>query len=465
MGVVVAATHIQLEERYALKFMLPRAMENKDASARFLQEARAAAKLKSEHVAHVHDVGTLESGAPYIVMEYLEGEDLQHILRARGPVSILEIAGYVLQACDGIAEAHARGIVHRDLKPANLFVARGPDGNPLVKVLDFGISKASALSDSNVAMTNSAVILGSPLYMSPEQMKSSREVGPPTDQWSLGVILYEALCGRVPFDAGTLGELMSMVLTEPPHPLHMVRSDVSAELSGLVNRCLERDPARRFADVGELAKALAPWAPPALQPLAERVASVLRATHVSSQSGPSPRAISGFDATMEDRSGRLPGATKPNTNGGWGGTSARPAAGSTKSSSAPGTRVLVVAALALAAVAAAAGAGITWVRDRSARPPSAVAVVPAPREVLSELPPPRPDPVPAVESATAAVAAPSASARPKPADTPSPSALASSGLSGDTPKPPGDTPRPHAHSPSPRPSSSPGQDAFGDSRK
>ena len=302
MGVVVAATHIQLEERYALKFMLPRALENPEASARFLQEARAAARLKSEHVARVHDVGTLESGAPYIVMEYLEGEDLSRVLLTRGPLPIEEIADYALQACDAVAEAHARGIVHRDLKPANLFVTRGSDGHPLVKVLDFGISKANALSDSGVSMTKSSVLLGSPLYMSPEQMKSARDVDQATDQWSIGVILYEAVGGRVPFDAGTIGALMAMVLTELPAPLQTVRTDVPEGFAAIVNRCLEREPRRRYANVGELARALAAFASPRMRPLADRVSSVLRTSHGGSRETLASGATSGLDATMADPS-------------------------------------------------------------------------------------------------------------------------------------------------------------------
>ena len=222
MGVVVAATHIQLDERVALKFMLPAALEAPGATERFLREARAAVKLKSEHVAKVLDVGTLENGSPYIVMEYLDGTDVAGMLARAGKRPAAEACDYLIQVCDALSEAHGLGIVHRDLKPANLFVTRRSNSDPLVKVLDFGISKVTTLSDSASALTKSSVMLGSPLYMSPEQMKSSRDVDTRTDIWSLGVILYESLSGRVPFDGDTIGALMAKVLVESPPPMEDV---------------------------------------------------------------------------------------------------------------------------------------------------------------------------------------------------------------------------------------------------
>jgi serine/threonine protein kinase len=259
MGFVVAATHITLDERVALKFMRAEALMQQDGVQRFLREARAAVKLKSAHVARVLDVGTLESGAPYIVMEHLEGQDLAHLLVERGALPLTEVVDYVLQACDAIAEAHARGIIHRDLKPANVFVTRGRDGAPLIKVLDFGISKVNVLGDRPESMTSSATLLGSPVYMSPEQMKSSRDVDATADIWSLGIILYEAVGGRVPFDEQTMGALMAKVLTEPPPPLGALRPDLPTGFVDVVGRCLEKDPARRFTTIAELAVGLAPF--------------------------------------------------------------------------------------------------------------------------------------------------------------------------------------------------------------
>ena len=215
---VVQATHVQLEERVALKFMLPEAMANADVAGRFLREARLAVKLKSEHVAKVMDVGTLESGSPYIVMEFLEGSDLNDLLQKHGPLPFADVAEYVIQACDAIAEAHSLGIVHRDLKPANLFLTQRADGAPLVKVLDFGISKASALSESGGGMTKTSTMMGSPYYMSPEQMRSAKDVDLRSDVWSLGVIVYQLLTARLPFESDTLGGIMAQVFTDDPLP-------------------------------------------------------------------------------------------------------------------------------------------------------------------------------------------------------------------------------------------------------
>ncbi len=260
MGVVVAATHLQLDERVALKFLLPDALSNPEAVERFAREARAAVKIKSEHVARVSDVGTLESGSPYMVMEYLEGQDLAGFVHANGAMAVPLAIEFVLQACEAIGEAHALGIVHRDLKPANLFVTRRVDGSPCVKVLDFGISKLTAPGGgADLGMTKTSSVMGSPLYMSPEQMSSTRNVDMRTDIWALGVILYESLTGRVPFEAETMPQLCGMILQDPPRPLHDLRPDLPDVLQAVIFRCLEKSRDRRFANVADLAAALAPF--------------------------------------------------------------------------------------------------------------------------------------------------------------------------------------------------------------
>ena len=177
MGIVVAATHVHLRELVALKFLLTPGGQTSQVMARFLREAQITAKMRGQHVARVTDVGVLPNQVPYMVMEYLEGSDLRRIVRSRGPLPVEEAVDYVVQACEGVAEAHALGVVHRDLKPSNLFVSTGRDGAPLVKVLDFGVSKLSQLLDEAAQeLTGTGMLLGSPRYMSPEQLRSSASV-------------------------------------------------------------------------------------------------------------------------------------------------------------------------------------------------------------------------------------------------------------------------------------------------
>jgi eukaryotic-like serine/threonine-protein kinase len=278
MGVVVSATHLDLDQRVAVKLMLPSAFKDPASRARFKREAQSAVKLRSEHAARVLDTGVFDDGSPYIVMEFLEGNDLAAELARVRVLTVEAIAEYVLQACDAIAEAHALGIVHRDLKPANMFLTRRHDGSPLVKVLDFGISKASVLDSAALAMTTTASMLGSPLYMSPEQMRSSRDVDARTDVWSLGIVLYELFTGRVPFEAETLGDLLARVMMDPQTPLVRMRPDVPPDISKLVDRCLEKDRAHRAVNVAEVARALGPYVPRRSVPLVERIVKVLEAS-------------------------------------------------------------------------------------------------------------------------------------------------------------------------------------------
>ena len=280
MGWVVVATHLQLEQRVALKFMhASHAAERPDAVTRFLREARAAARIQSEYVARVSDVGTLENGAPYLVMEYLEGQDLEALLQARRPIPLALAIDYAMQACEGLAEAHAAGIVHRDLKPANLFLARRSDGSIRVKLLDFGISKLATVGGvPEVGMTSTQALMGSPLYMSPEQLRSSKNVDRRADIWSMGVILYEMFGGRSPFEADTLPEVCARIMAEPPLALGSIKPELPPALDGVVMRCLEKEPQRRFPDVASLAQALVPFGPPESRAIAERIARLTRAS-------------------------------------------------------------------------------------------------------------------------------------------------------------------------------------------
>src|SRR5512145_362635 len=216
MGIVIAATHVHLNHRVALKVQLPETQTQPGAQARFLREARAVAQLRSEHVARVLDVGTLEGVAAYIVMEFLQGADVCEHLAKHGPLPIPEAVDLVLQASEGLAEAHALGIVHRDLKTANLFLTARPDGAPLVKLLDFGISKIPPLAHEQGPVTLTNTVMGSPTYMSPEQLRSTKTVDARADIWSLGVVLHELLTGRCPFEADSMADLIALILHHPP---------------------------------------------------------------------------------------------------------------------------------------------------------------------------------------------------------------------------------------------------------
>jgi eukaryotic-like serine/threonine-protein kinase len=263
MGFVLRARHLQLDESVAVKFLLPELAQSDEAQMRFEREARAAFKIKSEHVARVLDVGRMPSGQPFLVMEFLEGEDLgQSFYGNQLPID--ELADHLLQACDAVAEAHSLGIVHRDLKPENLFLTRRRDGSTCVKVFDFGLSKTvprtSAPAPRQRAVTADAQVLGTAHYMSPEQWVASRDVGPATDIWALGVILYEALTGECPFLRNNLAAMCNAVLHEEPEPIERFRPDVPEELVEVVARCLRKNPDERYPSATELALALVPFA-------------------------------------------------------------------------------------------------------------------------------------------------------------------------------------------------------------
>jgi serine/threonine-protein kinase len=255
MGAVYVAVHQELNRRVAIKVLLPGVEQSEEALARFTREARAAAALQSDHVARVLDVGRLPNGNPYTVMELLEGEDLSALASRVGTLPVPEAIHIVLQTCDAIAEAHALGIVHRDIKPANIFLARRPNGSVTVKVLDFGISKAAGLTGS-ASLTASFALMGSPLYMSPEQLREARAVDGRADIWALGVTLYELLTGTTPFAAPALAEICTNILTVAPRGARSLRPDVPEALDGIVMRCLEKAPEDRFAHVQELVAAL-----------------------------------------------------------------------------------------------------------------------------------------------------------------------------------------------------------------
>jgi serine/threonine-protein kinase len=261
MAVVLEAWHLDLEERVAVKLLNAQHARDEEALARFEREARAAFKIKSEHVVRVLDVGRLENRTPYIVMEFLEGVDLATRLEKGTLFGVQEALDYVLEACEAVQEAHSLGIVHRDLKPENLFLARRPDGGELCKVLDFGVSKMAARSSKRQRqLTGATAALGTPHYMAPEQWVSASDAGPGADVWALGVITFELLCGVPPFDEPSVARLCTKVLKIDPPPMATFRQGLPPKIEQAVRRCLAKSPRDRYATIAELCEAFAPFA-------------------------------------------------------------------------------------------------------------------------------------------------------------------------------------------------------------
>jgi serine/threonine-protein kinase len=288
MGIVFAAQHVDLDQPVAVKILHEYAAYDQDAVARLLREARAAARITSNHVVRVMDVGALPDGGAYITMELLDGHDLADILREHGPLSIDDAVDYLVEACDAVAAAHAAGIVHRDLKPANLFVSQTPDGTSEIKVLDFGVSKVvpkSGEAEAPGVLTQTGQIFGSPNYMSPEQLRSATDVDGRTDIWALGVVFYELVSGKLPFGGTSMADVLAAVVRDPPAPLSKVCPEVPPELEQIIARCLEKEAGDRFETVVELANALAPFASDEKQALVARLKRVV-AVRVMAQSRP-----------------------------------------------------------------------------------------------------------------------------------------------------------------------------------
>jgi serine/threonine-protein kinase len=259
----------------ALKFLRPEALAHPDLVERFAREARAAAKIRSEHVANVFDVGTLPDGTPYIVMEHLAGRDLADYLHQEGALPIGVAVEYIMQACEALAAAHAHGIVHRDIKPENIFLTRQARGMEIIKVLDFGISKV-ALPRGKRDLVRTQMALGSPVYMSPEQIRHTEHVDARSDIWAVGCVLFELLTGVTAFDEPSLLELSAAILEREPVPLLTLRPDASQELEDVVLRCLAKNPDDRYQNVAELAIALFPFAPRRARISAERCYHMLK---------------------------------------------------------------------------------------------------------------------------------------------------------------------------------------------
>jgi eukaryotic-like serine/threonine-protein kinase len=264
MAVVFQATHIKLNQAVALKMLDPSLAKSKTVVARFEREARAAASLKSAHVAKVIDVDVTEQGLPFMVMELLHGNDLAEELKRRGPLPYWEVVGYLLHACAAMSEAHLAGIVHRDLKPSNLFLCKDAAGS-FIKVLDFGISKMDTYNESDPTgeesrMTSTFTAMGTAMYMSPEHVRSTKHVDHRTDIWSLGVILYELITGRLPFSGDAATAIAAAIVADTPESLAKLCPHVPGELVQVVERAMHKDRELRFQTMSEFARALRPFA-------------------------------------------------------------------------------------------------------------------------------------------------------------------------------------------------------------
>ncbi|MBN1609682.1 MAG: protein kinase [Polyangiaceae bacterium] len=393
MGRVLAARHAKLGHRVAIKVIQSTISRSPDLVVRLVREGQAAARLRSEHSAKVLDVGELEGGWPYLVMEYLEGMDLSALIAHNGPIPLERAVDYILQASEAVAEAHAVGIVHRDLKPANLFLATDAYGSPTIKVLDFGISKLAEPSTANVAvssLTKTATVMGSPLYMAPEQMRSARQADERSDIWAFGATLYELLTGECAWSATTLQEVCMKVAVDPAPRASDRVGDLPEAIDLVIARAMSKDPAQRFQSVAEFAASLVPWGG---QTATHRLAQIER---LSGRIGTDAAVGDRFAETMELQPSQLVGGVPPTTardealTGGtsraWGNTKQREPVADVPLNAFP-VRAAVFGGLALLA----AGGAVFW--GLRSKPPTDVSPAAAPARSSppsAERPPPIP---------------------------------------------------------------------------
>jgi len=401
MGVVLAARHLELDEMVAIKMLLPHMPTSGEPAMRFVREAKAAIRIRNEHVVRVLDVARTPSGSPYIVMEYLEGSDLGQVVDQKGPLPLEDAVEYVLQACEAIAAAHAMGIVHRDLKPANLFLARASDGAPCVKVLDFGISKlAEGPSSGSPGLTSTATVMGTPCFMSPEQLRSTRDVDARADIWSMGAILHALLTGAPPYDGESNADVSAKIIRDEPTPLRALRPDAPEALEAAILRCLQKDPDKRFPDVASLAEALA--AVIARESTKAAAARVIRIASGAAATAATVRATSDPDVRFVTPPA-VPGQEPTRTSSAWGETrreerrKRRVAWGIVAAGLIAGATVFAALRLRVATPPPAA----------SAPPPATFVPVPPPAPAAPQPSPAPVEPAPTAKASTSSVAAPS----------------------------------------------------------
>jgi serine/threonine-protein kinase len=259
---VYEGENVRIHRKVAIKVLHSGVAENQDAVQRFEREAQAAGRIGSEHIVEVLDLGNLPDGDRYMVMEFMDGDSLSERIRSRGRIPPADLYPIAHAMLEGLKAAHGAGIIHRDLKPDNVFLlrtrARQPD---FVKLLDFGISKFSQLSgESGFSMTRTGAVMGTPYYMSPEQAKGAKGMDHRADLYAVGVILYEAVTGQVPFNADTFNELLFKIVLEEPQPIQQLVPDIDPGFATIVNKAMAREPAHRFQSCEEFQTALTTWA-------------------------------------------------------------------------------------------------------------------------------------------------------------------------------------------------------------
>jgi eukaryotic-like serine/threonine-protein kinase len=429
MGYVLSARHLQLGERVAIKLLRPTVLAYPDVVARFLREGQMAARIRSEHVGRVFDIGSLSNGSPYMVMEFLDGRDLGHVLATEGPLPVELAVDYVLQAAEAVAEAHALGIVHRDLKPSNLVLTRRADGSACIKVIDFGISKVLQRGEpaAEGELTQSAMMMGSPLYMPPEQMRSARGVDGRADVWSFGCILYALTTGAPPFPGETVMGVYESILGGVPS-LEGRRPDAPAGIDLVIRGALEKEVAERTPSLSEFAERLSPYASPLGRLSIERIRGTIgSASHRGPSVSSPPDEIGGAVAKSRgSRAGATAGSWEKDRaarssprRGGWvvagaaavlgiglgatvywlratdPGSAAAPGGSIAPTSDAPGPAsngAASAAAVTVAPSAAMLASALPATPASSASSPSSVPVAPPPSAAPPKPPPPKPAP-------------------------------------------------------------------------
>lgn len=386
LGLTLEALHTQLGQRVAVRLLAADPKAHPEAAARFLHGARLAVQYQNEHTARIVDVGSLGSGAPYIVTELLAGSDLRRVLRVRDSLPVPEAVDYILQACEGLADAHAHNVVHRNMKPTNLFLTRR-DGQRRIAVLDFGVSE-DPLSDIAINLGSTLGAVSALTYLAPEQIRQPATVDGRADIWALGAILYEMLTGCLLHDAQTTPELLAMIVADAPTPVSHLRPEISAELEAVVLRAVAKDREARYSSLAEMAEALSPFAS---EEGAEAVVRIGKALGRRAATVPPP----------------LPGAPRSRAIV----HVARPPQASVALATPRGRGRWAELALTGAALAAAGAIGVFAAVHTMER---ALADALAPRTVVADLSPALPAPQPVAAAIQAVAVAPASSTVPSP---------------------------------------------------